>query len=73
MSARWKMGLNDVKSAVRHTVIPLVSGAAMAGLEAVQVGSFQPQQAKTAVVTALIAGVIRLLQRWTLDLGKPQR
>ena len=73
MSAKWSIELGDVKSAVRHTVIPLVSGAAVAGLQAFQVGSFQPQQIKTAALTALLAGVIRLLQRWTLDLGKPQR
>ena len=73
MSVRWKVELNDVKSAVRHTVIPLASGAAVAGLEALQAGGFHPQQMQTAALTALLAGVIRLLQRWTLDLGKPQR
>lgn len=70
MSAKGKLDLSDLKSVFRHTVIPLVSGAAVAGLEVVQTGGFQPKQMQTAAITALIAGVIRFLQRWTLDLSK---
>lgn len=70
MSAKGKLDLSDLKSAVRHTVIPLVSGAAVAGLEVAQAGQFNPKQIQTAAITALIAGVIRFLQRWTLDLSK---
>ena len=68
MSARWKLGGRDVKSAVRHTVIPLVGGAAVAGLEALQTGGFDLRQVKTAAVGSVIAGLIRLCQRWMTQL-----
>ena len=64
MSARWKTNSKDLSSAVRHAVIPLMSGAAVAGLQAAQVGNFNLGQMKMAAMTAIIAGVIRLLQRW---------
>ena len=71
MSAPRTIDLKDVKSALRHTVIPIVSGAAVAGLQAVQVGAVNRAQVQTAVVTALIAGVIRLLQRWCANMPAP--
>ena len=73
MSARWKINGKDVSSSVRHAVIPLVSGAAVAGLEAAQAGTFDVGQIKTAAITSIIAGVIRLLQRFGTDLQGPPR
>ena len=70
MSAKRKFDFGDLKSAIRHAVIPLVGGAAVAGLEVAQAGQFDPKQIRTAVITALIAGVIRALQRWTADIQK---
>ena len=71
MSARWGFDGKDVASAMRHVVIPLLAGAAVAGLQAIQAGQLDLHQALTAATTALVAGGIRLLQRWTLTLEQP--
>ena len=71
MSARWKLNKKDLTSAARHTVVPLLGGAAVAGVEALQSGGFDLGQAKTAAVSAFAAGVIRLLHRWVQDLAPP--
>ncbi|HAM56384.1 MAG TPA: hypothetical protein DCQ64_13695 [Candidatus Rokubacteria bacterium] len=68
MSARWKLNSRDLASAARHAVIPLAGGAAVAGLQALQSGGFDLGQVKTAAVGSLIAGLIRLCQRWTTTL-----
>ena len=69
MSAKGSLpDLRDIKSALRHTIIPLVAGGAIAGLEALQVGGFNVEQVKTAVISAVVAGLIRLLQRWRADM-----
>lgn len=61
-SPRWSLNWSGIKSALRHTIMPILAGAAVAALQAIQVGTFNLAQAKTAFVTAVIAGVIRLLQ-----------
>lgn len=70
MSAKWGFNKNDLRSAVRHTVIPIISGGAVAGLEAVQAGGVSYQTAKAAALTAILSGIIRALQRWTADIQK---
>jgi len=47
--------------------------SAVAGLEAAQAGTFDVGQIKTAAITSIIAGVIRLLQRFGTDLQGPPR
>jgi outer membrane lipoprotein SlyB len=75
MSARWGFNKKDIQSAVRHTVLPILAGGAVAGMEAVQVGAVSGQTIKTAAITAILSGIIRALQRWTTDLqpDAPQR
>lgn len=51
-----------VKSALRHTVVPLVAGSAMAALRTAQSGTFDVAAMKGAAVTSAIAGFVRLLQ-----------
>jgi len=70
VSSKWKCDTRDCKSAFRHVVIPLVSGAAVAGLEAAQTGGFNLGQIKTAVFTSVIAGVLRLLHRVSADISQ---
>ncbi len=67
MSARWEWNSKDIKSAARHVILPLVAGGAVAALQAAQSGSFDVVAIKGAALTSLIAGVIRLLQRWSAD------
>ena len=55
----WK---GSFKTTIRHTIMPLIAGAAMAALQSAQEGKFDLAQMKTAAVTALIAGIIRWLQ-----------
>lgn len=64
MSDKGKVDRYDLWSAVRHTVIPLIAGAGIAVLETVQSGTADWQTAQTAATTSIIAGVMRLLQRW---------
>ena len=71
MSARWGFDRRDVASAMRHVVIPLLAGAAVAGFQALQAGQLDIHQALSAAAAALVAGVLRLLQRWTLTLEQP--
>ena len=68
MSARGKLSRKDWWSAARHTVIPLAGGAAVAGLQALQSGASNLGQVKTAAVGSVLAGLIRLCQRWTTTL-----
>jgi len=73
MSAKWGFDKGDIKSAVRHTVIPIVAGGAVAGLEVAQAGAVSEQTVTMAIVTAIVSGIIRALQRWTVDLGPDAR
>jgi hypothetical protein len=52
---------------VRHVVYPVLAGGAVAVLDTMSSGQFDYQTAKTAGVTALVAGVIRLLKQWLGD------
>jgi len=49
-------------------MIPLAGGAAVAGLQALQSGASNLGQVKTAAVGSVLAGLIRLCQRWTTTL-----
>ena len=69
MSAKWNMDNKDMKSAARHFALPLVAGAGVAALQAAQSGVFDLTAMKGAAITSIIAGVIRLLQRWTTDIS----
>jgi hypothetical protein len=69
MAARWSWSwAKDIASAARHTVIPIIAGAGVAALEAIKSGQIDPAQIQTAVVTALVAGAIRLVQRYASDI-----
>ena len=65
----WK---GSLKTTIRHTIMPLIAGAAMAALQSVQEGKFDLGQMKTAAVTALIAGVVRWLQFFATEQQVPQ-
>lgn len=58
----FSLGKSGVKSAVRHTIMPLIAGSAMAALQTAQSGSLDVAAMKSAAVTSAIAGIIRLLQ-----------
>lgn len=69
MSAKWGIDDKDVKSALRHAVLPLFAGAGVAALQTAQSGSFSFVAMKGAAVTAVLAGGIRLLQRWVTEIA----
>ena len=70
MSAKWGFDKKDVASVVRHTVIPIISGGAVAGLEVVSAGAVSFETAKAAALMAIMSGIIRALKRWTADIQK---
>lgn len=59
ISPRWSFK-NSLKTTIRHTIMPLVAGSAVAALEVAQTGQFDPKAMKSAAITSAIAGVIRL-------------
>jgi len=67
MGQRGKVDVNEVKSALRHVVIPIIAGAAIAALDVIQSGAFDWGQMKAAALTAVGAGVMRFLQQWVKD------
>lgn len=69
-SKKWNWDKKDVISAVRHTLVPLVAGGIVAALESAQSGEFTMEQMKGAAITAILAGVLRLLHRFTVDFQK---
>jgi uncharacterized membrane protein len=76
MSARWKIDWNDVRSTLRHTVVPLVAGAAMAALQVASGGTFDVPLMVAAAKTAAVAGAIRWLSLWastTVAPGEPSK
>ena len=76
MSAKHVIDTKDAESALRHTVFPLLAGAAVvalqAGLEVFNVETFNWQTTLTVIYqalgTALLAGLARLIQRKKLTL-----
>ena len=66
-SSKWWINGEEVMSAVRHTVIPILAGGALGALQAMQTGTFDLVTIKTAGVTAIVSGVIRFLQKFTSD------
>jgi hypothetical protein len=71
-SPRFSINWRDLASAARHTVVPLLAGAAVAAVDTVQSGQFDLHTAQSAAWTALVAGVGRLLHRWMADLNGGQ-
>ena len=66
-SPRFNLNMDDVKTTLRHTVMPILAGAGVAALEAAQSGTVSFDTLKTAGLTALLSGVIRFLHRFTAD------
>ena len=67
MSGRWGIDTGDVKSVLRHTVVPLVAGAAVAALQVATGGTFDIPLMLVAAKTAAVAGVIRFLSKWATE------
>lgn len=59
VSPRWSFR-NSLKTTIRHTVLPLVAGSAVAALQTAQSGTLDVNAMKGAAITAGIAGIIRL-------------
>lgn len=70
-SPRWTLTRANVASAIRHTILPLIAGCAVAALSTMQTGQLSWEVARTAATTAGIAGLIRLLQQWATTQGTP--
>jgi hypothetical protein len=64
-SPRFRINRDEVVSAVRHTILPILAGGAIGALEAAQTGTVSVETMKTAGLTALISGVIRFLHKLT--------
>lgn len=65
MSAKFAMpDLSDLKSVLRHTVVPLISGGLIAGWEAYQTGQVGPKEISGAAIIAVLSGLVRLVSRW---------
>ncbi len=62
---RFRIGREEVVSAIRHTVLPILAGGAVGALEAAQTGTVGVETMKTAGLTAIISGVIRFLHNFT--------
>jgi len=70
MSDRWSFpNGNDVKSALRHVVIPVIAGGVVAATEIAQAGAMDPKILWHTFVTAVVAGGIRLINRWAADIS----
>lgn len=51
-----------LKTTIRHTVLPLVAGSAVAAIKTMQAGAVDPGAMKAAAVTAAVSGIARWLQ-----------
>jgi len=69
-SLPFSLNLKDLSSTIRHTVYPIVAGGAVAALDTLSTGQFSYDTAKTAAMTAVVAGVIRLLKRYVADFSE---
>jgi len=58
----FSLGKSGVKSTLRHMVFPLIAGGIMAALQTAQSGAFDMAAMKSAAITSIIAGIVRLLQ-----------
>lgn len=78
-SKRWTLDRKDLQSALRHALLPAVAGAITAGAAVVQqslaVGrlDFSLADVGRAALVALVAGLLRLVQRWATDLTPIRR
>lgn len=70
-SRRGHLDSEDLRSVLRHVVVPLVAGAVVAGGQALIASGFSWQTAGSAVGTALLAGVIRFADRFARDTAEP--
>ena len=76
MSAPHMLDIRDWQSVYRHTLYPLLAGAAIvaltAGMNRLLEGNASMEEvllvAKGAGWSALVAGFLRLVQRWKLSL-----
>ena len=50
-----------LKTTMRHTVLPLVAGSAIAAIETMQAGVMDPGVMKAAAITAAVSGIARWL------------
>ena len=51
-----------LQTTIRHTVMPLVAGSAVAAIKTIQAGAIDPGAMKAAAITAALSGVARWLQ-----------
>ena len=68
-SAARKLDLNDLRSAARHFILPVLGGAVLAGLQVMQTGAVNLGTVKTAAISAAIAALYRLVHRYLVDMG----
>lgn len=72
MSDRWQLpDHSDIYSALRHSVMPLVTGSIATAIEAAQAGAWTKEATRAAIVTAIVSvasGVLRLVQRWASEI-----
>lgn len=64
MSARFGFSKQDFKSAIRHTVIPLIAGAAVTAFDAYSLGGLTLAMAGKGAAIAVGSGLLRALVRW---------
>ena len=78
-SPRFSFNTHDLRSAVRHTVAPVLAGAALAGWQVVEQGlqagqwAVEWSQVAVAAKVAALAGVGRLVHRWMTEITPPQQ
>ena len=56
-----------LKTTLRHTVMPLVAGSAVAAIKTMQSGQMDPGAMKAAAITAAVSGIARWLQFFCTD------
>lgn len=54
----------DWWSVMRHTIMPLIAGAILSGVDAFQNGGVDEVTATKGVIAALLQGVMQILVRW---------
>lgn len=69
MSARFGFGKEDFKSAVRHTIIPLIAGAAVTAFDAYSLGGLTLAMAGKGAAIAVGSGLLRAVVRWATNTG----
>lgn len=67
-SKRFRVDWNDIKSGLRHVLVPALAGAAVEGLQTVQPTKLLANPTAQLTATVVLAGIIRLLQRFVIRL-----